>query len=96
MYELCKSFTGLYNAGNHRLFIFTVINRSTPGKTGSIKDCYINLKMVTKDFLRIVLFVLFAAFAIWSGYRNKVRDSVQLNKAEETKETETQQLMQHP
>ena len=51
--------------------------------------------MVTKDILRIALFVLFAVFAIWSGYRNKVRASVQMNKAEEPKEAETKQLIQH-
>lgn len=81
--------------GNQELFIFTNQEKA-PGPTGLRKDYNnIKIKMVTKDILRIALFLLFAIFAIWSGSRNKVRNSVQMNKAEEPKQPESKQMIQH-
>jgi hypothetical protein len=50
--------------------------------------------MVTKDILRIALFLLVAIFALRSGYRIRNRGSVRVNNAAETEDTETQQLLQ--
>ena len=42
--------------------------------------------MVAKDILRLVLLVLFVAFAIWSGSRTRLRGSIQIKSSPEREE----------
>jgi len=50
--------------------------------------------MSATDIFRIAFFLLVAIFALRSGYRIRNRDSVRVNNAAETEDTETQQLLQ--